>query len=442
MFFSMKFYYFVDKERVRKGPLPIEDLQSYEITPNTLVWCKGMKKWSKAKDVEELAHLFESTNNKNESDITGIKCIECGYEVSDKAKKCPNCGYLFVQTSSCPECGEQIPEGMLECLNCGCPTTEAEGLPIPQDIQQAEPVYYEEDDGGKPHKWLYVIIALLLIILACGSYYVFYYNHQKQEAEDREKFVKDSINQARQDSINQVRQDSIKGAKLAKDEITNNLKELFDVVKNQDEYDARFFSSDFNKIYNEVSEIDELINQGYIGFWDAGFWSEAQDGVNMNIVVNDVYSIKDNEAMAKVKFIFTFEGSTETKIEEIKVIRENGKWVLDDVHGYKKQMKAYIKDNANHHIKDDNSVSEDMSWINGNWRYQMEVNGQILEFRVGISGETIVVFLNGRHHYTGRFTIEGDHIVYNRHNGMSEYIVIDRNQRLLKADNYHYMQRF
>lgn len=345
-----------------------------------------------------------------------IKCKECGHEVSDKASTCPN---------------------------CGCPTEETEGLPIFQGIQQAEPVYYEEDDGGKPRKWLYAIIALLLVILAGGCYYVFYYNHQKQEAEDREKYVKDSINQARQDSINQVRQDSIKGAKLAKDEITNNLKELFDdVVKNQDEYDARFFSSDFNKIYNEVSEIDELINQGYIGFWDAGFWSEAQDGVNMNIVVNDVYNIKDNEAMAKVMFVFTFEGSTETKIEEIKVIRENGKWVLDDVHGYKKQMKAYIKDNANHHIKDDNSVSEDMSWINGNWRYQMEVNGQILEFRVGISGETIVVFLNGRHHYTGRFTIEGDHIVYNRHNGMSEYIVIDRNQRLLKADNYHYMQRF
>lgn len=125
-----------------------------------------------------------------------IKCKECGHEVSDKATKCPK---------------------------CGCPTTKEEEKPV--HIEEAQPLYDEEDNGGRSHKWLYVIIALLLVILAGGSYYYFCYNHQKQEAEDREKFVKDSINQtrqdsinqARQDSINQVKQDSIKRAKLAED---------------------------------------------------------------------------------------------------------------------------------------------------------------------------------------------------------------------------------
>ena len=34
--------------------------------------------------------------------------------------------------------------------------------------------------------------------------------------------------------------------------------------------------------------------------------------------------------------------------------------------------------------------NEDLSWINGNWRYQIESLGDILEMRVGISGESIV----------------------------------------------------
>lgn len=54
----MKLYYFVDKEGVRQGPLPLEDLQSYEITPNTKVWSKGMKNWQKAKDIPDFQHFF------------------------------------------------------------------------------------------------------------------------------------------------------------------------------------------------------------------------------------------------------------------------------------------------------------------------------------------------------------------------------------------------
>lgn len=57
----MKLYYFVDKEKVRQGPLPLEDLQSYEITPQTLVWSKGMKNWQKAKDLPDFQGFFDRT---------------------------------------------------------------------------------------------------------------------------------------------------------------------------------------------------------------------------------------------------------------------------------------------------------------------------------------------------------------------------------------------
>lgn len=41
----MKFYYFLDKEGVRQGPLPLDNLSAYDISPTTLVWTKGMEKW-------------------------------------------------------------------------------------------------------------------------------------------------------------------------------------------------------------------------------------------------------------------------------------------------------------------------------------------------------------------------------------------------------------
>ena len=54
----MKYYYFVDNNRSRQGPFPIEELLSHGVTPDTLIWCKGMDKWEKAKEVPEIAILF------------------------------------------------------------------------------------------------------------------------------------------------------------------------------------------------------------------------------------------------------------------------------------------------------------------------------------------------------------------------------------------------
>ena len=101
-----------------------------------------------------------------------IKCKECGSMISDRATKCPKCGCPIGQNRACSECGEQIPEGVSECPNCGCPTTEAEEIPVQQEILEAQPIYYSEDNGGRSQKWLYVLIALLLAIIVGGGYFL------------------------------------------------------------------------------------------------------------------------------------------------------------------------------------------------------------------------------------------------------------------------------
>ena len=43
-------YYYVDENRSRKGPMSMEELLSQDdITPETLVWCKGMENGRKQK---------------------------------------------------------------------------------------------------------------------------------------------------------------------------------------------------------------------------------------------------------------------------------------------------------------------------------------------------------------------------------------------------------
>ena len=58
----MDLFYFIDKDNVRQGPVPENDLVNCNITPETLVWCKGMTNWVPAKNVEKLRFLFGSYN--------------------------------------------------------------------------------------------------------------------------------------------------------------------------------------------------------------------------------------------------------------------------------------------------------------------------------------------------------------------------------------------
>lgn len=90
-----------------------------------------------------------------------------------------------------------------------------------------------------------------------------------------------------------------------------------------------------------------------------------------------------------------------------------------------------------------NSYSdEDLSWLDGNWRYQMTVYGSTNEIRVGISGNTIVVLIDGECYYMGDFSIDGNTLRYNSRNGSSDYLIIDRTNKYLMVDENNRMDRF
>lgn len=53
-----------------------------------------------------------------------IKCPECSNEISDKALKCPKCGFAIQDIVICEECGTRNKKGSKSCISCGYPFEE------------------------------------------------------------------------------------------------------------------------------------------------------------------------------------------------------------------------------------------------------------------------------------------------------------------------------
>lgn len=57
----MKFYYIDDVTKQQCGPFELRGLSNKNIRPETMVWRPGMPDWTQAKNVADLAFLFDSS---------------------------------------------------------------------------------------------------------------------------------------------------------------------------------------------------------------------------------------------------------------------------------------------------------------------------------------------------------------------------------------------
>ncbi len=53
---------------LQEGPMEIERMKDYNVTPTTFVWCAGMKDWAYAKDVEDLKDIITWDSNDKEEE--------------------------------------------------------------------------------------------------------------------------------------------------------------------------------------------------------------------------------------------------------------------------------------------------------------------------------------------------------------------------------------
>lgn len=254
-----------------------------------------------------------------------MKCPN-GHEVANNVKFCPTCGVEIVSGNKfCTKCGSERMGTEKFCSQCGIP------FDVEPNINHIV-LYGRKSSSFK--KYLPYILGAFVLLAIIGNF------SSKDSSNDRSNANAVTVGST---------STGVETSGSTKETITKRLEEIFDdVVKGKtNDYEERYFSSDFNRIYNEVAEIDDRFAQeGELGFWNSGFWDMAQDEVKLSATIKDVYDIKDKEAMTRMTFKFTyFDGSSHTSNEDIKVVLENGKWVLDDIHDYKKQMKAFVERN-------------------------------------------------------------------------------------------------
>ena len=113
-----------------------------------------------------------------------ISCPGCGKEVSDKAYRCPKCGFLLKERPSqiCTECGEIIPTDAACCPNCGAPVQSIADSP---DMigQMAGPGAFQPQ---KKRKGGWIVAIVLAAIACCIS---FYYHSETVRIDTYNKFV-------------------------------------------------------------------------------------------------------------------------------------------------------------------------------------------------------------------------------------------------------------
>lgn len=86
-----------------------------------------------------------------------MKCSNCGEEISDGIKFCPNCGENLekmrgtdsgenLENPKCPDCGHEISDAVTFCPNCGCNlkvSAKGSGDPDDSEVNASQ----KEDDG-------------------------------------------------------------------------------------------------------------------------------------------------------------------------------------------------------------------------------------------------------------------------------------------------------
>lgn len=99
-----------------------------------------------------------------------ISCLNCGKEVSDKAKICPNCDYQLIEdiiteetSIVCEDCGTEIPFNT-DISKCGCSVSEKNENFDEPALQKVEVDSVNLPTVKKSAK-KYIMIAIIVIIL-------------------------------------------------------------------------------------------------------------------------------------------------------------------------------------------------------------------------------------------------------------------------------------
>ena len=293
------------------------------------------------------------------SENTQKKCPHCGTLVNDDDVFCENCGKRLDETKSdsqaetisentqkkCPHCGTLVNDDDVFCENCGKNLTDA-GTTFAANQVQQQPIYEVEERSSNGTKIIIPIIIVLVVLFLIGGGWFGYNKYSEYSAakQAREKFVADSLEQARKDSIKladqleKERQDSIENARLLS--LQEPYLSLLDIysARNDDEHWGEFYflydlngdefpelwlqvleNEDFQLlVYSSIDGVAKLLFRGDVGHpYHHGFY-KGDDYILMNFAhmgAQSIYKYYLENGLIKEENIFTLEADSLNEAE-------------------------------------------------------------------------------------------------------------------------------
>lgn len=278
-----------------------------------------------------------------------MKCPNCGAQIADDSRFCAECGKEIPQGFFCPHCGASMNEGDAFCQNCGKKPTDTEGTAYEGVVKTKKGV----------KKYLPYILGTFVILGVIG-----YFSSKDSKGEnDSQSAVADTL------SVSNGL--ATENSHSSKEFIMKRLDDVFDdVVKgNIIGSDDGYFTTEFVSLYNQVDKIDESIDG--IGFWDGGFWGQQFDEIIKKVEVKDVFDITENNAKAVVVFRVFADGHTMAIPDTLELVYERDDWYIDELHHYKRDMKAYIQSNPQSNTEGNQSENSYSKYF-GSWSLYMD----------------------------------------------------------------------
>ena len=191
-----------------------------------------------------------------------------GHEVNDNLKYCPKCGAKLNENGIkfCKKCGTERKGAELFCSKCGIPF---DGIPMTHPTSSS----YDEAEISTDYKKIIIpiVIGLMALAIIGGGWYGYNAYKTYNEAKlAREKFVKDSIETAKNDSIRLAKakeKERIEAKRLADFHKQLSFDNFLNMLKNND--NAKYAEKcGFKLIYNEKDSGEEVDCYEIVYGWD------------------------------------------------------------------------------------------------------------------------------------------------------------------------------
>ena len=229
-----------------------------------------------------------------------------GHEVADNVKFCPTCGAEIISGNKfCTKCGSERKGTEKFCSHCG----------IPFDCELAnERIIDNEEKKNSFKKYLPYIIGAVVLLGIIG------YSSSKDSSNNKDNSLAvDSV------SVNTITNGENTDNTIAREALYAILSKTIGVVDDMSypDYVRLYYSKEYKDNYNQACKKAERESCEYPRLW----W-QYSDSDPERFNINEVKMISSNEAKASVDI------SSELYIGkyEIRLIEENGKWVIGKVN--------------------------------------------------------------------------------------------------------------